>query len=162
MSKHRFDREDGLESDSGLSIPTTGWRICFDGSPGEAAALRAEPGDILGLFRAWDADRRESDRYCPAETKAWIGWWQATRFVVNHARLVNLSPGGALILLRERPPMGQPVWLCLGTPHPVDHVQARLRDAQPDPTLPVVRARLEFHLPCPAAFFVAAGRAAMS
>jgi len=69
MSEHRFDRE----GDPGPArpIPATGWRMGFDEPPGEMEALRAEPGDILGLFRAWDAarrplaarvaDRRESD-----------------------------------------------------------------------------------------------------
>jgi hypothetical protein len=165
MSEHRFDREE--DPVPSRLIPATGWRMGFDEPPDEAEALRAEPGDILGLFRAWDAarrplaarvaERRESDRYRPAETNAWIGWWQAGGFVVTHARLVNLSQGGAQILVHSRPPMGQPVWLCLGAPRPIDYVQARVRDAQTEPGRPGVRARLEFHLPCPAGFFIGAG-----
>jgi PilZ domain len=166
MRKYRFDYEEA----PGRSIPRTGWRMGFDEPPGAAEALLAEPGDILGLFRAWDAvhrplaarvaDRRESDRYRPSETNAWIGWWQSDGFLVTHARLVNLSQGGAQVLVRHRPPMGQPVWLCLGAPRPIDYVQARVRDACAEPGRPGVRARLAFHLPCPAAFFIAAGREA--
>jgi PilZ domain len=170
MSKYRIDREEGPEPRPRRSIPTTGWRMGFDALPDEAEALLAEPGDILGMFRAWDAarrplagrvaERRESDRYRPAETNVWIGWWQAGHFVVIHARLVDLSQGGAQVLVRNRPPMGQPVWLCLGAPRPIDYVQARLREALAEPGRPGVRARLEFHLPCPTAFFVSAGREA--
>ena len=175
MTKHRFDREEDPESNpepgAGRSIPTDGWRICFDAPPGESQALLAEPGDILGLFRAWHvvrrplaariADRRESSRYRPVETNIWIGWWQARGFVVIQARLVNLSQGGALVQVRKRPPLGQPVWLCLGTPHPIDHVQARVLDTLADPDQAEFGARLEFHLPCPARFFLSVGCEAM-
>ncbi len=141
-------------------IPVRGWKIRFDSPPDQGTTCRAEQGDILALFRAWDEaprkDRRSSPRYTPASTQAWVGWWKGTRFLVSQAELVNLSKGGALVRLNNRPPTSQPIWICLGAPHPVDYVQCRVLDASPrlDGDF---RARLEFHAPCPPSFFLAAG-----
>jgi hypothetical protein len=140
-------------------IPVRGWKIRFDSPPEGGLTGRAEQGDILALFRAWDAaprkDRRESPRYVPAETQVWAGWWKGTRFLVSQAELVNLSKGGALIRLSSRPPTSQPVWICLGAPHPVDYVQCRVLNISVRPTGDY-HVRFEFHSP-PPAFFLAAG-----
>lgn len=151
------------------AIPIRGWKIRFDSPPPFGASCRSVPGDILAMFQAWeeasgfDFDRRECPRYAPAETLAWVGWWKGGRFLVTRAELVNLSKGGALVTLGKRPPASQPVWMCLGSPHPVDYVQARVLDASPgietksQPGDAVI-ARLEFHSPCPPLFFLAAGQ----
>ncbi len=160
-------------------LPLKSWKIRFDAPPGDDLLRVAEEGDILALFRAWDAstrqlaphvyvyypdkdqgpgnERRENPRYLPAETRAWIGWWHGARFIVAPSELVNLSKGGALIFQDERPPMGQPIWLCLGAPHPLEYVQARVLDAIPRPGSSDYCVRLDFHIPCPLSFFVAAG-----
>lgn len=141
-------------------IPVRGWKIRFDAPPEAALSDRAGQGDILSLFRAWDdaprKDRRENERYTPAATQAWVGWWRGSRFLVSQADLVNLSKGGALVHLGNRPPTSQPVWICLGAPHPVDYVQCRVLDAALKPAGDYL-ARVEFHAPCPPCFFVAAG-----
>lgn len=136
-----------------------GWKIRFDAPPERGLTQCTEGGDILALFRAWnDAwpnERRESRRYTPAETHAWIGWWHGSRFLVTHAELINLSKGGALVEVDDRPPSSQPVWICLGAPHPIEHVQARVLDATLRPSGDYT-ARLEFYC-APASFFLAAG-----
>ena len=141
-------------------IPMQGWKIRFDSPPETAISRRAEKGDILALFRAWDEaprkDRRESTRYLPAATRAWVGWWKAARFVVSEAELLNLSKGGALVQLVNRPPTSQPLWICIGAPHPIDYVQCRVLDASLKPAGDYL-ARLEFRSPCPPSFFLAAG-----
>jgi len=165
--------------------PLNGWKIRFDAPPGDELSRLAESGDILSLFRAYDAaqhqllphvhvynhkksaddarERRQSPRYFPEETRAWIGWWHGSRFYVAQIDLVNLSKGGALIYLAERPPTSQPVWLCLGAPHPLEYVQARVLDACPRLGSAEYRARVDFHTPCPLGFFLAAGhKTAMS
>jgi hypothetical protein len=149
----------------GKLIPLSGWKIRFDAPPGHELTQQVEDGHILALFRAWDEsrrndherDRRHDSRYNPAETQVWVGWWNGARFFVIHAQLVNLSKGGALVNLANRPPLSQPVWVCLGSPHPVDHVQARVLDTLPQ-NEGEFHARLEFHVPCPTSFFVAAGQ----
>lgn len=162
------------------TIPIGGWKIRFDAPPRPGQTRQAESGDVLALFRAWDgADRglgeqRRSPRYIPADTRTWVGWWKHGHFVVTPAEFVNLSLGGALLRLARRPPSSQPVWICLGTPHPVDYVQARVLEATVTPNSsrnddgteavrfpsadPVFLSRLEFHEPCPSSFFSAAGR----
>lgn len=161
-----------------------GWKIRFDAPPGEELSRLADSGDILSLFRAWEAsqhslsphapvdhgdadteagpERRENPRYAPEETKAWIGWWHGPRFIVIGINLVNLSKGGALIYLGERPPTGQPVWICLGAPHPLEYVQCRVLDACPHPGSLDYRVRVDFHIPCPLGFFLAAGHKAVT
>jgi len=141
-------------------IPVRGWKIRFDSPPDAGVAGRSDQGDILTLFRAWDEaprkDRRDSLRYTPAQTQAWVGWWKGSRFLVSRADLVNLSNGGALVQIANRPPTSQPVWICLGAPHPVDYVQCRVLDAALKPAGDFL-ARVEFHSPCPPRFFLAAG-----
>jgi hypothetical protein len=152
-------RGDGSQS---KAIPLQGWKIHFDTPPAPASSRQAEGGDILALFCAWnkvrvnDPDRRCDSRYIPAESQIWVGWWNGPRFVVIQAKLVNLSKGGALVNLGSRPPTSQPVWICLGNPHPVDHVQARVLDTSGHRDTEF-HARLEFHAPCPPSFFLAAG-----
>ena len=146
------------------SIPIDGWKIRFDSPPKRLESRRAESGDILALFRAWQEtehelpadDRRSTPRYAPESTRAWVGWWKTGSFQVANAEILNLSKGGALIHLDVCPPMSQPVWVCLGTPHPVDFVQARVIDPKGDGEVTFM-ARLEFHTPCPPSFFLAAG-----
>ncbi|MGE3819467.1 MAG: hypothetical protein AB7I30_08530 [Isosphaeraceae bacterium] len=159
-------------------IPLTGWKLRFDAPPPDGLMSRTSAGDVLSLFRAWDgadrdpAERRRSPRYSPAETRAWVGWWRHGHFLVSKAEFINLSEGGALMRLTQKPPTSQPIWVCLGNPAPVDSVQARVLDAvaATTPNVPTGRdtilapnsivyvSRLEFHSPCPGSFFEAAGR----
>jgi hypothetical protein len=164
------------------------WKIRFDSPPRDGLLRCAEKGDLLALFRAWDGadrssvERRRSPRYAPAETRAWVGWWRLGHFLVTRGEIVNLSQGGALMRLGQQPPTSVPVWVCLGTPYPVDYVQARVLEiatapppqpqpqpqpaavaparptpAAPGDNAPLYLTRLEFHAPCPPSFFVAAG-----
>lgn len=162
---------DEAQVDRGRAIPVRGWKVRFDSPPPFGPSYRSDPGDILALFQAWagagrfEVERRECPRYTPAETQAWVGWWKGSRFLVTRAELVNLSKGGALVTLGKRPPSSQPIWICLGAPHPVDYVQARVLDAAPgienqaEAELEgAVIARLEFRAPCSPRFFLAAGQ----
>jgi hypothetical protein len=146
------------------AIPVSGWKIRFDSPPRQPEARRAESGDILALFRAWQEteleipviERRLNTRYAPEATRAWVGWWKKGSFRVANAEILNLSKGGALVHLDLCPPTCQPVWICLGTPHPIDFIQARVLDPKGDGEVTFM-ARLEFHTPCPPTFFLAAG-----
>jgi hypothetical protein len=146
------------------AIPVCGWKIRFDSPPQRFLVEQAEAGDILALFRAWhdaepeaeSVERRTNPRYAPATTRAWVGWWKRGSFHVANAEIVNLSQGGALMNVEAHPPSSQPVWVCLGTPYPVDFVQARVLGSEGKGEDPI-SARLEFHTPCPPSFFLAAG-----
>lgn len=152
---------DGPEKARGHKIPVNGWKFRFDSPPPGGVPGGARGGDILELFRAWDrsarGERREGARYQPFETRAYLGWWKGSRFLVTHAALINLSTGGALVQIDRRPPTSQPVWMCLGAPHPVHQVLARALEISAA-TDGGQRVRLRFHTPCPVSFFHAAGR----
>jgi len=142
-------------------IPIRGWKFRFDSPPPEGVPGRADEGDIFALFAAWEgetrAERRDSPRYQPAETQVFVGWWKGAQFLITQAALINLSRGGALVELDCRPPTSQPVWVCLGTPYPIHHVQARALEVSAEAE-GCQRVRLLFHTPCPFGFFRAAGR----
>jgi hypothetical protein len=142
-------------------IPVRGWKFRFDAPPQGGIPSRADEGDILALFQAWEhanqVDRRESQRYLPVETRAYIGWWAGSEFLVTRADLINLSRGGALVAIDRRPPTSQPIWICLGTPQPVHQVQARALEMTAG-AAGYHHVRLAFHTPCPVSFFIAAGR----
>lgn len=148
-------------SRKGRAIPVKGWEFRYDSPPLEGAPARVESGDILVLFRAWARrnrlERRESPRYVSAETRAYLGWWKGSRFLVTPAELINLSRGGALVEIVRRPPTSQPVWICLGRPEPAHYVQARALEVSAG-NGGVQLVRLQFHTPCPADFFRATGR----
>ena len=178
-NRRREPEEAGVPEGGSTPLKIKGSKIRFDAPPGDEFLNVADDGDILALFSAWasarqqamphvrvffpdkdqnsGAERRDAPRYLPAESQAWIGWWHGSRFVVTPSELINLSKGGALLFLNERPPMGQPIWLCLGAPHPLEYVQARVLDAFSSPESPDYRVRLDFHIPCPLSFFLAAG-----
>ncbi|GAC1474440.1 MAG: hypothetical protein NVSMB9_24820 [Isosphaeraceae bacterium] len=139
-------------------IPIRGWKIRFDSPPTSSLSYRAETGDILGLFQAWqgatrEGERRRSPRHVPAETSAWVGWWKGTRFFVSRAELVNLSEGGALLCLSRRPPSTQSLWVCLGAPRPTVLLEARTLEAIPG-TEGLYNTRVEFQSPCPPHVFL--------
>lgn len=144
--------------------PARGRKIRYDAPLDGGPARGSETDDLLDRFRAWEKvngrERRTSLRYAPAEAQAWAGWWKCGRFLVTPAELINLSPGGALVLLDRRPPTSQPVWVCLGDSRPSEYAQARVLEASTGRADGPYHARLEFHTPCPPSFFSAAGRQA--
>src|SRR3954454_10629043 len=69
-------------------------------------------------------DRRRSPRVPPAEQSLWLGWRKEDDFFVIRAELMNISQGGALLVVEEQPQKGQPVWLRLGGPPRTEGVRA--------------------------------------
>jgi hypothetical protein len=69
-------------------------------------------------------ERRRSPRHPPTEHRLWLGWRTERDFVVVHADLMNISQGGALMLVSEPPPRGSLTWLRLEGPTPIEDVCA--------------------------------------
>src|SRR5262249_20480009 len=69
-------------------------------------------------------DRRRSPRVPPTEHGLWLGWRHERDFVVVRAELMNISQGGALLVVEEPPLKGQHVWLRLAGPTPIEDVSA--------------------------------------
>ncbi len=82
---------------------------------------------LLGLLRARAASKRErrwSPRFSAVEHRAWLGWWRTEgAYSIVAARLLDVSRGGARVVLAEAPPEDHPVWVCLGAPRPIDCVR---------------------------------------
>lgn len=119
---------------------------------------RAAPANLLGAFRDWQAaDRRQSPRHEPAGNKArvWVGWWDGDAFPIQRGTLLDLSRGGARVILPQRPPAGQAVWACVGSPEPSDSIEAKVLGDARGPSGQITR--LKFDAPCPASFFQALG-----
>lgn len=100
-------------------------------------------------------DRRRSPRHSPSEDGLWLGWRKDGDFFVVHAELMNISQGGALILVEEPPHRGESVWLRLAGPTPIEDVSAVVIE-----TMRIGRGehgvRVAFREPFPPEFYHAA------
>jgi len=100
-------------------------------------------------------DRRRSPRVPPAEQRLWLGWRKERDFFVIRAELMNISQGGALLLVEEPPLKGQAVWLRLEGPTPIEDVSAVVIE-----TSRIGRGeygvRISFREPFPTGFYQAA------
>lgn len=126
------------------------------------AAGRARPRAnwdwLITRFRAHageePAERRREPRHPAVEYRAWVGWWRdAHDFVIVAARLENISRGGALLVLADAPPVLDSIWICLGSPDPVDCARGivlEVRMIHPNGDRAV---RVAFRAPCSDVFF---------
>jgi hypothetical protein len=134
--------------------------VRLDLAPAVDEAAAKEPAGLLDLLRCWLRARPEDRRLMPRHEAAghpvWLGWWRGKEaYFSNPARLLNLSRGGALLLVKDPPPEGQAVWLCVGEPEPTDCVEARVLEVR-SARRRECQVRLEFREPCPHAFFESA------
>jgi len=94
-------------------------------------------------------NRRASTRHPATEYRIWLGLWTGPdRFEALGARVVNVSSGGARIVLASPPGVGQKVWLTVGTAGCSDCVEGKVLDVVgiDEETYTV---RLAFDSPCP-------------
>lgn len=134
--------------------------VRLDLAPAVDESPRKEPAGLLELLRCWlrarPEDRRTMPRHEASGHPVWLGWWRGTEaYFSNPARLLNLSRGGALLLVKDPPPEGQTVWLCVGEPEPTECVEARVLEVRSG-RRQECQLRLEFREPCPHAFFESA------
>lgn len=112
---------------------------------------------VLDLFRAWVSQRPEDRRVMPRHDTppfaVWLGWCRGDdSFFANHARMVNISRGGAQLRVFGPPPEHSTVWICLGDPNSNECLEATVLDVR------TVRGdectiHLAFHEPCSHRFF---------
>jgi hypothetical protein len=78
--------------------------------PADAPAEVGNPGLLELLKRAIAGDRgdrRSSVRHATGQ----VGWWSGDQFGATIGRLLDLSRGGARVILSAKPPRKQSVWL---------------------------------------------------
>jgi len=110
---------------------------------------------ILKVFRADNSDRRGARRHVAVEPEVWVGWWTGDDFGTVYGRLLNLSRGGALIILSEWPPKNQPIWVYKQVGPSIACVRGELVGATPAP-YGAYAVRIRFAAPCPTTFCEAA------
>jgi PilZ domain len=94
---------------------------------------------------------RTSPRHTALENYARLEWWQGDRVYDSPARLVNISEGGALLIVEKSPPLEQTIWCRLEEPTPTDWIRANVvRHGDPR------EIALTFPASCPFDFSLAA------
>lgn len=93
-------------------------------------------------------ERRSSVRHDVANSELWIGWWTDDHFGANRARLLNLSRGGARVVMTNRPPKREPVWLYKEVGTTLSFVRGDLVGVTPAPG-GLFCARFRFSTHCP-------------
>jgi hypothetical protein len=126
-------------------------------------------GSLLGTFQGWNTrstraasvapspvtERRTEARHARPECLAWVSWSGFWKFQTRDALVIDLSRGGARILLDGPPAERRPFWVFLGSSGEKVVMRAeireveRLRNGQ-------CAVRVMFRDPCPYSLFEAA------
>src|SRR5262245_44006689 len=77
-------------------------------------------------LRMHHSERRSAARYVPVRDQVRLGWWDADRFRTVRARLLDISSGGAALLVDQSPPAPPSVWMCLVGQAPTEWIPATL------------------------------------
>lgn len=103
---------------------------------------------IWKSIRAHSQERRDGPRHPAAEQEIWVGWWNGEHFGALDGRLLNISRGGALIVLGHRPPRRQSVWIYKEIDSELSCVRADVAGITPAPEASY-SVRFRFASPCP-------------
>jgi hypothetical protein len=97
-------------------------------------------------------NRRETERFGPADDQAWLGWWEGRIYRKSPATLINISQGGVKLIAVTAPPRRSTTWICLEGMHQTEWVEGQVLEVsrRPDGFADV---RLGFCELCPYAFF---------
>lgn len=107
-------------------------------------------GDFPQYGRAPVLDRRQWAREEVKHTKATLSWMSRGEMTTIEARLADLSPGGAGVLIQTRPPHSGPLRLALKS-DPALRVDGRAVGARPHPKPGWIFLHIEFQTECPPA-----------
>ncbi len=110
---------------------------------------------ILRAFKADNSDRRGARRHVAVVPEVWVGWWSGDEFGTVYGRLLNLSRGGALIVMGEWPPKNLPMWVYKNVGTAIACVRGEVVGATPAP-YGAYAVRFRFSAPCPTMFCEAA------
>jgi hypothetical protein len=114
----------------------------------------AERGRLWNLLwskiHAAAPERRGGVRHPVAAHEIWVGWSSRDQFVALDGMMINISRGGALILLKDRPPRNRPVWVYKDVAGDVRSVRGNVVGLTPAPG-GAYAVRFRFATPCPTA-----------
>ena len=84
-------------------------------------------------------NRRESERFGPADDQAWIGWWEGRIYRKSPATLINISQGGVKLISVSAPPRRSTTWICLEGMHQTEWVEGQVLELTLVPDADIVR-----------------------
>jgi hypothetical protein len=105
---------------------------------------------ILRRITASAQERRGGVRHPVASREIWVGWSARDQFVALDGMMINISRGGALVLLKDRPPRDRPVWVYKDVAGVVRSVRGEVVGFTPAPG-GAYAVRFRFATPCPTA-----------
>ena len=124
-------------------------------SPAETNAPTAAASDSSGLWamiwkkvNAKAEERRGGTRHEAVSHEIWLGWSTRSEFVSLDGLLLNISRGGALLILKERPPRDRPIWVYKKVCSVVPSVRGEVVATTPAPG-GAFAVRVKFAIPCP-------------
>ena len=103
---------------------------------------------IWGRVQAVTQERRGGMRHPAVSQDIWVGWATRNQFEALDGLLINISRGGALIVLRNRPPRDRPVWVYKEIASSVWSVRGEVVGFTPAPG-GAFAVRFQFATPCP-------------
>ncbi len=103
---------------------------------------------ILKAIRSNPADRRRDHRHPALEQEVWVGWWSGDDYEAVNGRLLNISLGGAQVVVGCRPPKKTPVWIYKDIGSSLAIVRGEVIDSAPAPGGSHA-VRFRFAIPCP-------------
>ena len=161
----RLDETDRDEPSHHGSRRSTRKQVRLDKPAGPIADPPADPritvekrtlfDRILKAFKADNSDRRGARRHDAVEPEVWVGWWTGDDFGTSYGRLLNLSRGGALVVMGEWPPKNQPIWVYKHVGAAIACVRGEVVGSTPAP-FGSYAVRFRFSAPCPTTFCEAA------
>lgn len=126
------------------------------GEPENPNAANTDPADegsrlfrmIWKAIRYDDSDRRRARRHAAEEPEVWLGWWAGDQFGAVSGEVVDISRGGARLIVPDKPPRKQPLWLYKEVDGALTCVRAEVLAVTPSPK-GHHSVRLRFEVPCP-------------
>jgi hypothetical protein len=105
---------------------------------------------IWGRVHSASQERRGGVRHPAVSQEIWVGWSTRDQFEALDGLLINISRGGALIVLKSRPPKDRPVWVYKQVASSVWSVRGGVVGHTPAPG-GAYAVRFQFATPCPTA-----------
>jgi hypothetical protein len=113
------------------------------------------PGYLRARQFALDEERRRGARFRAVATEALLGWWEKNESCLRSARLVNISRGGALVIVAQSPRELEPVSFSLLADRTGRWLESRVVGVAAEPPGQFF-VHLTFEEPCPDDIFVLA------
>lgn len=105
---------------------------------------------LLSAIRSDPVNRRRDPRHPALDQDIWVGWWTGEDFGAVTGRLLNISRGGAQVVIGRRPPRKAAVWIYRDVGSTLASARGAVVALSPAPG-GLYSVRFRFESPCPTA-----------